>query len=55
MQNLDDDLTEEEKEIVAAADAHQESLKKANHEKMMAEASEKQARKTAGYTAIQAW
>ena len=37
-QNLDDDLTEEEKEICAAAAAHQDELKAGVHNKMMSEA-----------------
>ena len=54
-QNLDDDLTEEEKEIVAQAAAYQDTLRAQVNERMVSEAGEKQARKTAGATAIQEW
>ena len=54
-QNLDDDLTEEEKEIVAQAAAYQEKLRAEVQERIVSEAGEKQARKAAGSTAIQEW
>jgi len=52
---LDDDLTEEEKEIVAQAAAYQDTLRAQVNERMVSEAGEKQARKTAGATAIAEW
>ena len=47
-QNLDDDLTEEEKEIVAAAAEYQDSLKQEIHNRMMDEARMKNEKKAAG-------
>ncbi len=52
---MDDDLTEEEKEIVAQAAAYQDTLRAKINESVVSEAGEKQARKTAGATAIQEW
>lgn len=54
-QNLDDDLTEEEKEIVRVAAEEQDKLKQATHNRMMAEAGEKQERRNAGAAAIAQW
>ena len=54
-QNLDDDLTEEEKEICARAAEHQDQLKQDVHNRMMAEAGAKQERKSAGLAAVNQW
>ena len=54
-QNLDDDLTEEEKVICATAAEHQDQLKQEVHNRMMAEAGAKNDRKTVGSTTLQQW
>ena len=54
-QNLDDDLTEEEKEIVQKAAEYQDELKQQIHNRMMEEARAKNERKTAGHAAVNQW
>ena len=54
-QNLDDDLTEEEKEIVRKAAEYQDELKQQIHNRMMEEAGAKNERKTAGHAAVNQW
>ena len=54
-QNLDDDLTEEEKEICRKAAEYQDQLKQQIHERMMDEARQKNERKTAGHSAVNQW
>ena len=54
-QNLEDDLTEEEKEIIAKASEYQDQLKQEIHNRMMAEAGQKNERKTAGLSAVNQW
>ena len=51
----DDDLTEEEKQQVEEVRERQQKLKAELHEKMLSEQSERNARKKAGYDAIQQW
>ena len=52
---VDDDLTEEEKQQVEEVRERQQKLKAELHEKMLSEQSERNARKKAGYDAIQQW
>jgi len=55
MQNLDDDLTEEEREICRKAAEYQDELKQQLHARMMAEAGEKDQRRSAGTAALSGW
>ena len=54
-QNLDDDLTEEEKEIVVKATELQESLRAEIHSRVMEEAQQKQQRRNDGLASVQQW